>query len=189
MKKKIATPLTIEKVKDLVAGDVVLLSGIIYTGRDAAHKKMVETLANHESLPFDPMDQIIYYVGPSPTKPGEVIGSCGPTTSYRMDAYSPTLLEKGLRGMIGKGMRNNEVVQAMKNNFGVYFGANGGCAALLAKCVKSCEVIAYPELGAEAVHRLEVEDFPVIVVIDFQGNNLYEAGRHEFEKKGSVESV
>lgn len=185
MKKKITTPLTIEKVKNLKAGDVVLLSGVIYTGRDAAHKKMVEMLKNNESLPFDPMNQVIYYVGPSPTKPGEVIGSCGPTTSYRMDAYSPTLLKKGLRGMIGKGMRNTEVIEAMKNHTGVYFGANGGCAALLAKCVKSCEVIAYPELGAEAVHRLEVEDFPIIVIIDSDGNNLYETGKQQYIKRGS----
>lgn len=174
MKKTLQTPLTEDMVRDLKAGDMVYLSGVIYTGRDAAHKKMVESLKKGENLPFNPENAVIYYTGPSPSKPGEVIGSCGPTTSYRMDDYSPLLLEKGLRGMIGKGMRDEQVIKAMKSYTGVYFGAMGGCAALLASCVKSSELIAYPELGPEAIRRLEVEDLPVIVIIDHEGNNLYE---------------
>ena len=177
---KIETPLTPEKVEMLHAGDQVLLSGIIYTGRDAAHKRFVEALKNKEQLPFDPYNQVIYFVGPTPTKPGHIIGSCGPTTSYRMDAYSPTLLSCGLRGMIGKGRRNEEVKQAMKKYKGVYFGAIGGAGAIISSCIQSCEVIAYEDLGPEAVRRLMVKDFPLTVVIDSRGNDLYEIGRQKY---------
>lgn len=179
---KLETPLTIEKVESLHAGDQVLLSGTIYTGRDAAHKRFVEAIKNNEPLPFDPYDQVIYFVGPTPTKPGHIIGSCGPTTSYRMDAYSPTMLSKGLRGMIGKGRRNNDVKEAMKQYKGVYFGAIGGAGAIIASCIKSCEIIAYEDLGPEAVRRLVVEDFPLTVVIDSEGHDLYEIGRQDYLK-------
>lgn len=177
---RLETPLTQEKVAQLKTGDNVLISGVIYTGRDAAHKKMVEALARGEALPFDVKDQVIFFVGPTPAKPGQVIGSAGPTTSYRMDAYSPTLIEQGLTGMIGKGLRSNEVIEAMKKNGAVYFGAIGGSGALLAKRIVAAEVIAYPELGPEAVRRLEVKDFPVMVIIDHEGNNLYETGKAKF---------
>lgn len=179
---KLETPLTIEKVESLHAGDQVLLSGTIYTGRDAAHKRFVEAIKNNEPLPFDPYDQVIYFVGPTPTKPGHIIGSCGPTTSYRMDAYSPTMLSKGLRGMIGKGRRNNDVKEAMKQYKGVYFGAIGGAGAIIASCIKSCEIIAYEDLGPEAVRRLVVEDLPLTVVIDSEGHDLYEIGRQDYLK-------
>ncbi len=177
---KLETPLTKEKVKMLKAGDSVLLSGIIYTGRDAAHKRMVEAYQKGEALPFDPQDQVIYFVGPTPAKEGQVIGSCGPTTSYRMDAYSPTMLSIGLRGMIGKGKRSDEVVEAIKQYDGVYFGAIGGAGAIIASCVKEAEVIAYDDLGTEAVRRLRVEDLPLTVVIDSEGNDLYKLGRAEY---------
>lgn len=179
---KLETPLTIEKVESLRVGDQVLLSGTIYTGRDAAHKRFVEAIKNNEPLPFDPYDQVIYFVGPTPTKPGHIIGSCGPTTSYRMDAYSPTMLSKGLRGMIGKGRRNNDVKEAMKQYKGVYFGAIGGAGAIIASCIKSCEIIAYEDLGPEAVRRLVVEDLPLTVVIDSEGHDLYEIGRQDYLK-------
>ncbi|MGC7873401.1 Fe-S-containing hydro-lyase [Desulfosporosinus sp. SYSU MS00001] len=177
---RIETPLTHEKVAQLKSGDNVLLSGVIYTGRDAAHKKMVEALARGEELPFNVKDQIIFFVGPTPPKPGQVIGSAGPTTSYRMDAYSPTLIARGLTGMIGKGLRSAEVVDAMKRYGAVYFGAIGGLGALLAKRIVAAEVIAYPELGPEAVRRLEVKDFPIMVIIDQEGNNLYEIGKAKY---------
>ncbi|KLU64859.1 fumarate hydratase class I, aerobic [Desulfosporosinus acididurans] len=177
---RIETPLTHEKAAQLKSGDNVLLSGVIYTGRDAAHKKMVEALARGEELPFNVKDQIIFFVGPTPPKPGQVIGSAGPTTSYRMDAYSPTLIERGLTGMIGKGLRSAEVVDAMKRYGAVYFGAIGGLGALLAKRIVAAEVIAYPELGPEAVRRLEVKDFPIMVIIDQEGNNLYEIGKAKY---------
>ncbi|SHE47550.1 Fe-S-containing hydro-lyase [Clostridium fallax] len=180
MEKRITTPLTKEKVKDLKAGDSVLISGVIYTARDAAHKRLVDLLDKGEKLPFDLKDQIIYYVGPTPAKPGMAIGSAGPTTSYRMDPYAPRLLDEGLKGMIGKGLRNEEVIEAIKRNTGVYFGAIGGAAALIGKSVKSAEIIAYEDLGAEAVRRLEVCDLPVVVVIDSEGNNLYEIGQKEY---------
>lgn len=180
MEKRITTPLTLEKTKDLRCGDNVLISGTIYTGRDAAHKRLVELLAQGRDLPLDVKDAIIYYVGPAPAQPGKVIGSAGPTTSYRMDAYAPALLDIGLKGMIGKGKRSPEVIEAMKRNGAVYFGAIGGAGALLAKCIKKAEVIAYEDLGAEAVRRLEVEDLPAVVIIDSQGNNLYEQGRSEY---------
>jgi len=179
---RLETPLTPEKVAQLKAGDNVLISGIIYTGRDAAHKKMVEALAKGEGLPFAIRNQIIYFVGPAPAKPGQVIGSAGPTTSGRMDAYSPRLIAEGLTGMIGKGLRSPEVVEAMKEYGAVYFGAIGGAGALIAKRIIAAEVIAYPELGTEAVHKLEVKDFPAIVLIDCLGNNLYEVGKAQYRQ-------
>lgn len=180
MEKKITTPLTVEKTRDLHCGDNVLISGVIYTGRDAAHKRLCELLAEGKELPIDVKDAIIYYVGPAPAQPGQVIGSAGPTTSYRMDAYAPDLLNIGLKGMIGKGKRSPEVVDAMKKNGAVYFGAIGGAGALLAKCIKKAEVVAYEDLGAEAVRRLEVENLLAVVIIDSEGNNLYEQGRAEY---------
>ena len=174
---KLNTPLTREAARELKAGDSCLISGVIYTARDAAHKRLCELVAAGKELPFEVKDSIIYFVGPTPAKPGQAIGSAGPTTSYRMDAYSPMLIEQGLTGMIGKGKRGAEVVDAMKQHGAVYFGAIGGCGALLSKCIKKAEVVAYEDLGAEAIRRLEVEDFPAIVIIDSQGNNLYESGR------------
>lgn len=174
MEIKLTTPLTHDMVNSLKSGDRVLLSGIIYTARDSAHKRMIEALSNGEELPMDIKDAVIYYAGPTPAKPGRVIGSCGPTTSYRMDSYAPKLIELGLTGMIGKGMRDQNVIDAMKKHGAVYFGAIGGAGALIAECVKSAEVIAYEDLGTEAVRRLVVEDFPVTVIIDKDGNNLYE---------------
>ena len=180
MEKRISLPLTEELAKTLHAGDTVLLTGTIYTSRDAGHKRMCESLAKGEPLPFVPQDATIYYVGPTPAKPGQVIGSAGPTTSGRMDAYAPTLMSVGARGMIGKGARLPEVVDAMKQYSGVYFGAIGGAGALLAKCIKSCELIAYEDLGAEALRKLYVEDMPLVVIIDSDGNNLYEQGRADY---------
>ena len=174
------TPLTREDAKKLKAGDSCLISGVIYTARDAAHKRLCELIAKGEELPLDVKDSIIYFVGPTPAKPGQAIGSAGPTTSYRMDAYSPDLIALGQTGMIGKGKRGPEVIEAMKKYGAVYFGAIGGCGALLSKCIKKAEVIAYEDLGAEAICRLEVEDFPVVVVIDSKGNNLYETGRMNY---------
>ncbi len=173
-KIRLNAPLSKETAEKLRAGDTCLISGVIYTARDAAHKRLCELVEKGEALPFPIEDSVIYFVGPSPAKPGAVIGSAGPTTSYRMDAYSPILLRLGHRGMIGKGARSREVIEAMKENKAVYFGAIGGCGALLAKCIKKSEIIAYEDLGAEAIRRLEVEDFPVTVVIDTLGNNLYE---------------
>ncbi len=180
MAKRIQTPLTREAARELRAGDSCLISGVIYTARDAAHKRLCELVAQGKELPLDVKDAIIYFVGPTPAKPGQAIGSAGPTTSYRMDAYSPTLISIGQTGMIGKGKRNAEVVNAMKEHGAVYFGAIGGCGALLSKCIKKAEVIAYEDLGAEAIRRLEVEDFPVVVIIDSEGNNLYETGRRAY---------
>ena len=176
----INTPLTREKVKTLKAGDSCLISGVIYTARDAAHKRLCDLVDEGKELPLDVKDAIIYFVGPTPAKPGQAIGSAGPTTSYRMDAYSPTLIAEGQTGMIGKGKRGPEVIAAMKEHGAVYFGAIGGCGALLSDCIKKAEVIAYDDLGAEAIRRLEVEDFPVIVIIDSEGNNLYETGRKAY---------
>lgn len=178
--KKLTTPLTQEKLKTLRAGDKVLLSGVIYTGRDAAHKRLVEALESGKTLPFDVEDQVIYYVGPAPAKPGQVIGSAGPTTSYRMDDLTIPLLEQGLTGMIGKGARADKVVEAMKRCGAVYFAAIGGAGALIASAIKSSEVIAYEELGPEAVRRLEIEDMPVYVVIDSQGNDMYKSERAKY---------
>ncbi len=179
---RIETPLTQDKLKGLKAGDNILISGVIYTGRDAAHKKMVEGMEQGLALPFELKDQVIYFVGPTPAKEGQVIGSAGPTTSGRMDAYSPKLIAKGLTGMIGKGLRSSEVIEAMKSHGAVYFGAIGGAGALIAKRIVSAEVIAYPELGPEAVRRLVVEDFPVMVIIDHEGNNLYETGKAQYRR-------
>ena len=180
MSIKINTPLTHEKVKKLKAGDSCLISGTIYTARDAAHKRLKELIDQNKPLPIDIKDSIIYFVGPTPAKNGQVIGSAGPTTSYRMDAYSPDLIKLGQTGMIGKGKRNDEVINAMKAYGAVYFGAIGGCGALLSKCIKKCEVIAYADLGAEAIHKLEVENFPVTVIIDAYGNNLYKTGPENY---------
>lgn len=176
MRKKITAPLTEEVARSLKSGDQVLLSGTIYTGRDAAHKRFVDAMERGEELPFPVKDSVIYFVGPAPAPPGKVIGSAGPTTAYRMDPFSPAMIAAGQRGMIGKGKRNQEVIDAMKKYGAVYFGAIGGAGALLAKCIKKAEVIAYEDLGAEAVRRLEVEDMPLLVVIDSEGNNLYEDG-------------
>ena len=170
MTHNITTPLTAETVKHLHAGDEVRITGVIYTARDAAHKKLCELLDAGQSLPLDLWDQIIYYTGPTPAPPGRPIGSCGPTTSYRMDRYTPALLAQGLRGIIGKGRRCQEVIEALKTHTAVYFAAEGGCGALLANYVKTCEVVAFPELGTEAIHRLEVENFPVSVFCDFRGD-------------------
>ncbi len=173
---KITTPLTDEVVEQLEIGQQVLLSGIIYTARDAAHKKLVELLEAGQKLPINLSGQIIYYVGPTPAKPGQVIGSAGPTTSGRMDAYTPRMLEEGLKGMIGKGERSAEVITAMQKHKAVYFAAVGGAAALIAKKITQCKVIAYPELGPEAIHELVVEDLPLIVVNDIYGRDLYQEG-------------
>lgn len=173
---KLNTPLDIETVKKLKAGEKVYITGYIYTARDSAHKQMIEDLNSGKGLPFEIENQIIYYTGPCPPKPGEIIGSAGPTTSYRMDAYTPSLLDLGLKGMIGKGLRDKTVVESMIKNKAVYFGAGGGLGALIASSIKSVEIVAYEELGTEAVRRLYVEDFPAIVIIDSEGNNLYERG-------------
>ena len=177
MEHYVNLPLTAEKAKLLRAGDTVYLTGEVYTSRDAGHKRMVELLKRGEELPFDPQDATIYYVGPSPARPGQIIGSAGPTTSRRMDAYAPILLAQGVRGMIGKGARSPEVIEAMKQHTGVYFGAIGGAGALLAKCIKSSELIAWEDLQSEALRRLWVEDMPLVVVIDCEGNDLYAQGR------------
>ena len=179
-RKKITLPLTRELARTLHAGDQVLLTGTIYTSRDAGHKRMCEALAKGEKIPFDPTDATIYYVGPTPAKPGQVIGSAGPTTSGRMDAYAPTMMSVGARGMIGKGARLPEVVEAMKKYHGVYFGAIGGAGALLSKCITKSEIVCYEDLGAEAIRKIEVKDFPVIVVIDREGNNLYETAIRQY---------
>jgi fumarate hydratase subunit beta len=179
---RITTPLTEAAARELKAGDSVLITGTIYTGRDAAHKRLVETLDRGEKLPVDFDGQIIYYVGPSPAKPGQAIGAAGPTTSGRMDAYTPKMLAQGLKGMIGKGYRTAEVVEAMKKHGAVYFAATGGAAALIAKSIKKYEVIAYADLGTEAISRLTVEDFPAIVVIDSEGRNYYEEGQKPYRR-------
>ncbi len=179
---RLKTPLSNNDVEKLKTGDRVLITGVIYTGRDAAHKRLLDLLREGKNLPFDIRGQIIYYVGPTPSKPGHVFGSAGPTTSYRMDAYSPTLIEKGLKGMIGKGMRSDAVKEAMKKFKAIYFAATGGAGALLAKRVKKAEVVAYEDLGPEAIRRLEVEDLPVIVINDVRGNDLYIEGEKRYRK-------
>ncbi|WP_085993083.1 Fe-S-containing hydro-lyase [Oceanobacillus senegalensis] len=176
MPKSIKLPLDDDIVKDLRAGDQVRLTGTIYTARDAAHKRMAESLENGGEIPFDIKNQIIYYVGPTPAKPGQVIGSAGPTTSSRMDAYTPKLLELGMKGMIGKGYRNEQVKQAIKENHAVYFAAVGGSAALIAKTIKKVEVIAYEDLGTEAIRKMEVKNFPAIVINDMYGGDYYQEG-------------
>ena len=177
MAKYITAPLTKEQARSLRAGESVYLSGSVYTARDAAHKRLCELVEQGKPLPFPIEGAVIYYVGPSPARPGQAIGSAGPTTSYRMDAYAPTLLRLGELGMIGKGKRSPAVVEAMRETGAVYFGAIGGAGALLSQCVKSAQLICYEDLGAEAVRRLEVENLPLTVVIDSQGTNLYETGR------------
>lgn len=180
MTKKLRVPFSPEEARELRAGESVLLSGVIYTARDAAHKRLCELLAQGKPLPIDIKNATIYYVGPTPAKEGRAIGSAGPTTAYRMDAYSPMLIAAGETGMIGKGKRGTEVIEAMKKSGAVYFGAIGGAGALLSHCIKKAEIVAYEDLGAEALRRLEVEDFPVTVVIDSLGNNLYEEGRKAY---------
>ncbi len=175
------TPLRDEDVEKLRIGDSVRLTGVIYTARDAAHKRMVEALDRGEALPFDIRGSLVYYVGPSPTKPGRVIGSAGPTTAYRMDPYAPRLMEIGMKGMIAKGKRSDAVKEAMQKYKVVYLGATGGAAALIARCVKKCDVIAYEDLGPEAVRRLEVEEMPLVVVTDCHGGDLYIEGRKKYE--------
>jgi len=179
---KLTTPLSDEDVATLRIGDKVLLSGVIYTGRDAAHKRLVELLDQGKDLPIDIQGQIIYYVGPSPAKPGKPIGSAGPTTSYRMDPYAPQLIARGMKGMIGKGPRGAGVVEAMKKHKSVYFGAVGGAAALIARAIKKADVVAYEDLGTEAIRRLEVEDLPVIVAQDAHGGDLYQEGVEKYKR-------
>lgn len=181
-KIRITTPLTEEQARKLKAGDSVLITGTIYAARDAAHKAMVEAVERGEKLPVDWTNQIVYYLGPAPAKPGDPIGSAGPTTSGRMDAYTPKMLEQGIKGMIGKGSRSAAVVEAMKKHGAVYLAATGGAAALIAKSIKSYEVVAYPDLLAEAVAKMTVEDFPAIVVIDSEGRNFYEEGQKKYCK-------
>ena len=178
----ISTPLTDEKVSDLKSGDTIFLSGVIYTGRDTAHKRIVESINKGESLPFDIRGQIIYYVGPAPARPGIAIGSAGPTTSCRMDAFTPKLIELGLKGMIGKGSRSQEVVDSIRKYRAIYFAATGGAGALISKCIKKSEIIVYEDLGPEAIRKLEVENFPVIVINDIYGNDLYEQGVKKYSR-------
>ena len=180
----IKAPMTIKDAEDLKIGDNVFLTGIIYTARDAAHKRLVELLDKGEKLPFDPEGSIIYYVGPTPAPPGKPIGSAGPTTSYRMDTYTPRLIEVGMRASIGKGERNEDVVGAMKKHKAVYFAALGGAAALVAQSIKKADIIAFEDLGAEAIRRLEVVDFPCIVAQDCYGGNMYEEGIKKYRKLG-----
>ncbi len=184
---KLIPPLTDNVIMKLKAGDRVVITGVIYTARDMAHKYMVEGHRKGEKLPFDLSGQILYYTGPTPAPPGRPIGSAGPTTSYRMDKYTPTLLELGLKGMIGKGPRSEDVKDAIKKNKAVYFAAIGGAGALISKAIKKAEVIAYPELGTEAVMRLEVTDFPAIVVNDVHGGDLYRIGVQQYEELGGTE--
>jgi fumarate hydratase subunit beta len=185
MQKKITSPFNDKTIADLKAGDQVLISGIMYVGRDAAHKRLVETLNKGDKLPFDVKGQVIYYMGPSPTKPGKVIGSSGPTTSGRMDAYTPRMLEAGLKGMVGKGLRTKDVKDAIKKYKAVYLASVGGAAALIAKRIVKSEIIAYEELGPEALLRIEVKDFPAIVINDMYGGDLYEEGKTKYRKQMS----
>lgn len=182
MEKYIKAPLEKEVIKTLRAGDYVYITGTIYTARDAAHKRMDETLQEEKKLPIPLKDEIIYYMGPSPAREGMVIGSAGPTTASRMDKYTPKLLDKGLGGMIGKGKRSQEVVDAIIRNESVYFAAVGGAGALLSKCIQKSEVLAYDDLGTEAIRRLTVKNFPAIVVIDCEGNNLYETAIEQYKR-------
>ena len=182
MEKHITDPINDTVTKELHAGDYVYISGTIYTARDAAHKRMFEGMKNGENTPFQLENNVVYYLGPSPARENQVIGSAGPTTSSRMDKYTPLLLDSGLKGMIGKGKRSPEVIESIKKNNAVYFAAVGGAGALLSKCIKKSEVIAYDDLGTEAIRKLEVENLPVIVVIDTKGNNLYETAIKEYQK-------
>ncbi len=180
MEKLIKTPFTQEDAVSLKCGDRVLISGTVFAARDAAHKRLIELVNAGKPLPIDLQDSIIYYVGPTPAKEGAPIGSAGPTTSYRMDTYAPTLLDLGLRGMIGKGVRSPEVIASMQKNKAVYFGAIGGAGALLSKCITRTETVAYEDLGAEAIRKLWVENFPAVVIIDSQGNDLYKIGKEKY---------
>lgn len=180
----INTPLTDEILKNLKTGDRVLISGVIYSARDAAHKRLVELINKGKKLPFDLKGQIVYYVGPTPPGPGMVIGSAGPTSGYRMDPYAPILIAKGLKGMIGKGVRNREVIEAIKKHRAIYFAATGGAGALISKAIKKTEIVAYENLGTEAIRRMQVEDFPAIVVNDIYGNDLYQQGKKRYRKTG-----
>ena len=182
MKKIIQVPLTKEETEQLKAGDYVYLTGTIYTARDAAHKRMYESMKKGETLPIKLEGNVIYYLGPSPAREGQVIGSAGPTTSSRMDKYTPDMLDAGLKGMVGKGKRSPEVIEAMKRNHAVYFAAVGGAGALLAQCIKEAEVVAYYDLGTEAIRKLRIEELPAIVVIDKEGNNLYETATEKWRK-------
>lgn len=182
MERKITLPITAEIVDTLTAGDYVYLSGEMYVARDAAHKRLMELIQKGENLPIDVTDAAIYYMGPSPAREGRPIGSAGPTTASRMDKYAPTLMDLGVKAMIGKGKRTKEVLDAVVRNHGVYFAAVGGAGALLSKCIKSSEIVCYEDLGAEAIRHLIVEDFPVIVVADSKGNNLYETAILEYKK-------
>ena len=179
---QIEAPLSYEDIEPLKTGDIVRLSGTLYTARDAAHARMKEAIENDESLPFDPEGQVVYFTGPAPAKPGQVLGPAGPTTASRMDSYSPLLIERGLRGMVGKGLRSESVRDSMQEHGCIYFGAVEGTAALLARCVKSAEVVAYEDLDAEAIRRLVVEDFPVAVVNDLYGGDLYLEGRKKWRR-------
>ena len=181
MPKKVNLPLTDKVIAELKAGDDVLLSGVIYVARDTAHKRIVEALDKGQPLPFDLKGQLIYYMGPAPAKPGNIIGSAGPTTSFRMDSYSPRLMEAGLKGMIGKGQRTQAVLDAIKKYKVVYFAAIGGAGALISKSIRKADIIAYEELGAEAVRRLEVQDFPVTVINDIHGGDLYQQGKTRYK--------
>lgn len=182
VEKRVSTPISDKTARSLSAGDRVLLTGILYTGRDAAHKRLFEMMKKGEKLPIELNGQVIYYVGPCPAKPGAVIGSAGPTTSGRMDAYTPALLDAGLKGMIGKGLRNKAVVDSIIKNGAVYFAAIGGAGALLAQAIKEAKVVAFDDLGPEAIYRLRVEDFPVTVVIDSSGADLYKMGQQAYRK-------
>lgn len=179
---KICTPITRDELRKLKAGDSVLINGVIHTARDAAHKRLVEMIQKGRELPFDLEGQIIYYAGPAPAKPGYAVGPAGPTTSGRMDPYTVPLLERGLKGMIGKGTRSREVIEAMIKFGAVYFGAVGGAAALIAKSIKKVEMVAFEDLGPEAIHRFYVEDFPAIVIIDSEGNNLYDTEHAKYRR-------
>ena len=182
MNRTIQVPLSEEDINTLKAGDYVYLSGIIYTARDAAHKRMYESMHKGEVLPIELNGNVLYYLGPSPAREGQIIGSAGPTTSSRMVKYTPEMLDKGLKGMVGKGKRSPEVIEAMKRNGAVYFAAVGGAGALLSKCIKKADVVAYDDLGTEAIRKLEIENLPVIVVIDKDGNNLYETAKEKWKK-------
>jgi fumarate hydratase subunit beta len=181
---KLSPPLTDADVEQLHAGDRVLVSGVLFTARDAAHKRLMDLLAAGQPLPVDFKGQILYYVGPSPAPPGRVIGAAGPTTSYRMDSYTPTMLGLGLKAMIGKGKRSPDVKAAMQTHKAVYLGATGGAGALISRCIKEAQVVAFPELGPEAIHRLVVEDFPAIVINDCFGGDLFEEGQRRYARTG-----
>lgn len=180
MEIRINTPLKEEVISKLKAGDKVLLSGTIYSARDAAHGRLIELLNQGRDIPINVENQVIYYVGPTPEKPGQIIGSAGPTTSYRMDSYAPRLLDLGLKAMIGKGARNEDVIKSIINNKAVYLGATGGAGALISKCIVKSEIVAYSDLGAEAIRKMEVKDMPLVVIIDSEGNNLYEIGKEQY---------